>query len=72
MSNLWEMETDRQAWHAASMGSQRVGHDLATEWQKKSGLIFAFGFWKVTCHPDRRANMEDGAGHAGKTTHMAW
>ena len=25
---------DRGTWHAASMGSQRVGHDLATEQQQ--------------------------------------
>ena len=27
LSKLWEIEKDREAWRAASMGSQRVRHD---------------------------------------------
>ena len=27
LSKLRELVMDREAWHAASMGSQRVGHD---------------------------------------------
>ena len=33
MNKLWETVKDRKGWSAGvvSMGSQRVGHDLATE-----------------------------------------
>ena len=31
LSQLWELVMDREAWRAESMGSQRVGHDGATE-----------------------------------------
>ena len=35
LSKLQETEKDREAWHAAVMGLERVGHDLAAEQQKK-------------------------------------
>ena len=31
LSKLQELVMDREAWHAADMGSQKVGHDGATE-----------------------------------------
>ena len=34
LGKLWEMVKNRKAWHAATMGPQRVGHDLVTEPQK--------------------------------------
>ena len=41
LSKLGEMVKDREAWCAKSRGLQRVGHDLATEYQQQS--------WYVRC-----------------------
>ena len=34
---LWEITRDRESWHAAVHGSQRVRHRLATEQQQHEG-----------------------------------
>ena len=34
LSKLQEIVKDREAWHVQSMGSQTVGHNLATEQQQ--------------------------------------
>ena len=31
LGKLWEMVRDREAWHAAGYGLQRVRHDCATK-----------------------------------------
>ena len=38
LSKLRELVMDRETWHAVVLGSQRVGHSLATEQQEKSKL----------------------------------
>ena len=45
-----ELVMDREAWHAAFMGSQRVGHDWATELKWTEASIYSFKiFWKFGC-----------------------
>ena len=34
LSKLWEIVKDREVWHAASVGSERAGHDWVTEQQQ--------------------------------------
>ena len=41
LSKLWEI-VDREAWWLQTMGSQRVGHNLATEYQFLNYLIYIF------------------------------
>ena len=38
LSKLWEIAKNREVWHAAVHGSQRVGRDLATERQQTKRL----------------------------------
>ena len=38
LSKLRETVKDREAWHAAAMGWQRVGHDLVTKQQTDMGM----------------------------------
>ena len=42
LSKHWEIVKHREAWCAVVMGSQRVGHNLATEQQQHHELM-AFG-----------------------------
>ena len=43
MSKLQETVKDREAWHAASMGLQKFGHDLDPEQQQISiGILYPF------------------------------
>ena len=35
LSKLWETAKDTEAWHAASMGSKKVRHDLAAQQQHR-------------------------------------
>ena len=39
LSRSREMVKDREAWHAAVHGLQRVGHDLVTEQQQNNQII---------------------------------
>ena len=42
LSKLQEMVKDREAWHAAVHGVERVGRDSANEQQYKSILLLQF------------------------------
>ena len=48
LSKLQETVKDREAWRAAVHGSQRAGHDLATEQQRQSVITTrGLSFWKA-------------------------
>ena len=38
LNKLWEIVEDRKDWHTAVHGSQRVGHNLVNEQQKKQKI----------------------------------
>ena len=44
LSKLQEIVKDREVWHDAFTGLQRVGRDLANEQQQK-GNVFKLNFW---------------------------
>ena len=39
LSKFWEMVKAREGWYVQSMGSHRVGHDLATDLAQYKGTI---------------------------------
>ena len=41
LSKLWDILKDREAGMLQSMGSQRVGHDLATKQQQQYSHLFS-------------------------------
>ena len=52
LSRLQELVTDREAWRAAIVGSQRVGHDWATElnWTELNWLCILCNSWIKVIH----------------------
>ena len=70
LSKLCEILQDREAWYAASMGSQISGHDLATELGEGNGTPLQHsclenpmdgGAWRAAVHgvAEGRARLND-------------
>ena len=59
LSKLWELVMDREVWHTTAHGSQRVGHDWATElnWTELNGRPRWLSGKQPTCQ-GRRHKMK--------------
>ena len=49
LGKLQEMVRDREAWPAAVMGSQRVGHNCVTEQQQNLSTVTVLGLVIQSC-----------------------
>ena len=47
LSKLRESVMDREAWHAAVHGMQRIGHNLATELKNLNSTFYLLSLFKM-------------------------